>query len=277
VAAIGRPGLSAAQKAELWKRWKSGESLSDIGRALERKAGSIHGVLRAYGGITPAQRQRSGLALTLHEREELSRGVAARLSLRQIAAKIGRSPSTVSREIARNGGGERYRAAQADERAWDRARRPKKCLLAVNRKLRSIVAGKLKMDWSPQQISGWLSATFPDDETLRVSPETIYRTLFVQARGALKKELIAHLRSGRMMRRAKVSSTKGQARGQIVDAVSIRERPADAEDRAVPGHWEGDLLSGARNTLLLRWLNGTHALRCWLKSPARTPVPSSLL
>ena len=244
----GRRGLSPSQKAELWRRWKRGESLSDIGRALQKHAASIHGVVRLHGGFAPAERKRSRSALTLSEREEISRGIAAGLSRREIAAMITRSVSTVSREIARNGGEGRYRAAEADEKAWDRGRRPKKCRLAINPRLRSIVANKLKMDWSPQQIAGWLKTEFPNDASLHVSHETIYRTLFVQARGALKKELISHLRSGRMMRRAKTANTKGQARGQIVDAVSIRERPAEVNDRAVPGHWEGDLLSGVRNT-----------------------------
>jgi IS30 family transposase len=168
--------------------------------------------------------------------------------MRTIAARLGRPASTVSREIARNGGRKNYRAAKADERAWDQARRPKKCLLAKNARLRDVVAKKLKEDWSPQQISGWLVRHYPDDEAMRISGETIYRTLFVQARGALKKELLAHLRSGRTMRKSRYASTSGQQRGQIKDAVSIRKRPLEAEDRAVPGHWEGDLLAGARNT-----------------------------
>jgi IS30 family transposase len=155
---------------------------------------------------------------------------------------------TVSREVERNGGPRNYRAAKADERAWERARRPKRCLLAENDRLRDVVAKKLKEDWSPQQISGWLSGQYPTDEAMRVSAETIYRTLFVQARGALKKELLAHLRSGRTMRKSRYSSTSGQQRGRIKDAISIRERPPEAEDRAVPGHWEGDLLAGAANT-----------------------------
>jgi len=182
------------------------------------------------------------------EREEISRGIAANQSIRFVAKEIGRSPSTVSREIARNGGKSWYRAAKADCSAWDRACRPKRCKLAKNRRLQRIVARKLSLDWSPEQVSGWLEQTYPDDESLRVSHETIYRSLFIQARGALKKELVKHLRTGRVMRRSRYSSSKGQPRGQIIDAVSIRERPASVEDRAIPGHWEGDLISGSNNT-----------------------------
>jgi len=248
MAQLGRPGMSAGEKADLWRRWKAGESLSDIARALKKNGGSVFGVLRLRGGIAPAGHERSQLALTLDEREEISRGIAAGLSMRSIAEGIGRYPSTVSREIHRNGGRRRYRAADADEKAWERAKRPKKCLLATNGRLRSIVASKLKLQWSPQQIAGWLKAEFPDDPNLHVSHETIYRTLFVQARGALKKELQYNLRSGRVMRHARTSTRKGQTRYQIVDAVSISERPPAIEDRAVPGHWEGDLLCGARNS-----------------------------
>ena len=249
MARLGRPGgLSEARKKELWDRWKAGESISDISRALKRPPGSIHGMLRATGGIAPLRRRRPALALTLAEREEVSRGLASGESMRAIAARLGRSASTVSREVDRNGGRGSYRASKADQRAWERARRPKRCLLAKNDRLCELVGKKLKEDWSPQQISGWLAKHYPDDEAMNVSHETIYRTLFVQARGALKKELLTHLRSRRMMRRARCASTAGQQRGQIKDAVSIRERPPEVEGRAVPGHWEGDLLSGSRNT-----------------------------
>jgi IS30 family transposase len=248
MAQLGRPGMSFEEKAELWRRWKQGESLSDIARALKKGGGSIFGVLRLCGGIAPAVHHRSRHALTHEEREEISRGIAAGHSLHTIATDIRRAPSTVSREIARNGGASRYRAGEADERSWDRARRPKKCLLATNRKLRLLVASKLQLQWSPQQIAGWLKTQFPSDDDLHISHETIYRTLFVQARGALKKELQRHLRSGRVMRHARTATRKGQTRYQIVDAVSIRERPPEIEDRSVPGHWEGDLLCGARNS-----------------------------
>jgi IS30 family transposase len=243
-----RPGFSAKQKKELWSRWKAGESLSDIGRALGRHAASIHGVLSTRGGIAPVPRRRSRLALTALDREEISRGLATGLSIRAIARQLGRAPSTVSREIARNQGRTHYRAAAADDRAWARARRPKPCRLGVNPALQQVVAEKLSCDWSPQQIAGWLAIEHAGDKTMRVSHETIYKSLFIQARGVLKKELIAHLRTRRMMRRAKTATTAGQKRGQIIDAVSIKERPAEAEDRAIPGHWEGDLLAGGRNT-----------------------------
>lgn len=248
MAQMGRPGLSASQKAELWQRWKSGQSLSDIGRALGKHAGSVHGVVSSNGGIIPVVRRRSRLALTLAEREEISRGIATGSSIRQIADGIGRPPSTVSREIERQGGRNTYRASAAEAQAWDQARRPKPCRLATHDRLRRFVAHKLKLDWSPEQIAGWLKLKFPNDESMRVSHETIYRSLFIQARGVLRKELIGHLRSRRMMRRSKNASTDGQPRGQIVDGVSIRERPADVEDRAIPGHWEGDLISGSKNT-----------------------------
>jgi IS30 family transposase len=247
---MGRPGLSAAQKADLWQRWKQGQSLSEIGRALGKHAGSIHGVLSANGGCIPLVRRRSRWALTLAEREEISRGLATALSIRQIATKLGRAPSTVSREIHRHGGAPRYRAGEADMQAWERTRRPKPCRLATQPLLQRIVASKLALEWSPEQIAGWLKRRFPEQGAMRVSHETIYRSLFIQARGVLKKELIGHLRSRRMMRRAKCASTAGQPRGQIIDGVSIRDRPAEIEDRAIPGHWEGDLITGSQNTHL---------------------------
>jgi IS30 family transposase len=188
------------------------------------------------------------LALGLCEREEISRGVAEGRSMREIASSIQRAPSTVSREIGRHGGRARYRAAEADRRAWDHARRPKPCRLAVHRRLQKLVAQKLSLNGSPEQISGWLKRRYPSTQEMQISHETIYRSLFVQARGVLKKELVGHLRTRRMIRRSKQSCTRGQGRGQIIDAVSIRERPVEVEDRAVPGHWEGDLLSGSNNT-----------------------------
>lgn len=222
--------------------------MSDIGRALSRHAASVHGVLSSNGGIVPATRRRSRLALTLAEREEISRGIAISRSLRQIAAGLGRAPSTVSREIACHGNRIAYRASDADAAAWNKARRPKPCRLALNRRLQRIVASKLSLDWSPEQISGWLKVAFPDDPSMRISHETIYRSLFIQARGVLKKELVGHSRSNRVMRRSKNASTDGQPRGQIVDGVSIRERPANVADRAIPGHWEGGLMTGSKNS-----------------------------
>lgn len=200
------------------------------------------------GGIPPPRRRRSRWALTVAEREEISRGLAADSSLRHIAAVLERAPSTIMREVARHGGREGYRAAVAAAQAWEYARRPKRCRLATQPRLRRLVAHKLQRDWSPEQIAGWLTRHFPHEPLMRVSHETIYRSLFIQARGVLKKELLAHLRSRRTTRRAKRASTEGQPRGQIIDGVSIRKRPADVTDRAIPGHWEGDLLSGSNNT-----------------------------
>jgi IS30 family transposase len=237
------------EKKELWRRWKEGQSLSEIGRALGKHAGSIHGVVKANGGIVPTTRKRRASALTLAEREEISRGPARDESVRGMAARLGRSASTISREVNRHGGRGKYRAARAEERAWDNARRPQGCLLARNRRLQRVVAGKLAEDWSPEQISGWLVQQYPQDDAMRVSPETIYRSLFIQARGVLKKELIGHLRSRRTTRRSKNASTSGQGRGGIVDAVSIAERPPQVEDRAVPGHWEGDRATRSRTSL----------------------------
>jgi IS30 family transposase len=240
--------LSPQQKEELWAQWKAGRSLSDIGRNLGKHAGSIFGVLSLRGGIAPRPRARSRRSLSIHEREEISRGLVAGLSLRQIATQLGRAPSTISREVGRNSGRSKYRAANADERAWRSACRPKLCRLAVNRSLQMVVAKKLSNNWSPQQISGWLKVEYVNDRSMRISHETIYKSLFVQTRGVLRKELISHLRTRRLMRRGKNSTTRGQPRGRIVDAVSIRERPAEVDDRAIPGHWEGDLLAGGKNS-----------------------------
>ncbi len=243
-------GFTAAQRQELWDRYQRGESLKAIARALGKRSSSIYNHLRPTGGIRPVPRRRSKLALTFSEREEISRGLAAGASMGAIASELGRAKSTVSREIERNGGMVRYRAAGADKCAWERAGRPKPCKLALNRRLARRVAIKLKQNWSPQQIAGWLKAENPGDEDKQVSHETIYQSLFIQARGALKKELSAHLRSQRTIRRSKHSRTKGVGQGQIKDIVSIRERPASVEDRAVPGHWEGDLIAGSMNTYI---------------------------
>lgn len=243
-----RPKMSTTDKAEIWDRWKRGESLSDIGRALDRVPGAVFQIVVARGGVAPAPRRRAPRALSVADREEISRGLAAGQSVRAIGKGIGRPASTISREVGRHGGRRRYRAAAADRRAWNRARRPKRCRLAQHPVLRAAVAQKLEHHWSPEQIAGWLKRAFPDNPAMQVSHETIYLSLFVQSRGVLKKTLIAHLRRRRTMRRSKHASTAGQSRGQIIDAVSIRERPAAVEDRAVPGHWEGDLLSGAANS-----------------------------
>ena len=243
-----RREYSARERRELWERWKQGESVSEIGRALDRAPGTIHTTIRHYGGVAPPERRRSRLALTLQEREEISRGIAAGDSARGIAGRLRRSPSTVTRELDRHGGRRRYRAAEADRRAWERARRPQRCKLARTPALRDLVARKLEQEWSPEQIAAWLKTAFPRDQTMRVSHETIYLTLFVQARGALKRELVEHLRRARSLRRPCTTKRGNRGQGQIVDAVSIRERPAEAEDRAIPGHWEGDLLAGSCNS-----------------------------
>ncbi len=240
--------LSYAEKADLWARWKRGESLSDIARALERVPGTVFHILATHGGVAPLTRRRSRLALSAMEREEISRAIASGLSFREIGRRCRRAPSTISREVRRHGGRAGYRAALADAQAWRTARRPKRCRLAGRPSLCRIVAEKLAADWSPQQIAGWLKLTYPDNAAMQVSHETIYLSLFVQSRGVLKKALLKHLRRRHTMRRSRHATTAGQQRGQIVDAVSIRERPAEIEDRAVPGHWEGDLITGAHNS-----------------------------
>src|SRR5229473_7517668 len=217
-----RVGLSPAQKTDIWRRWKTGQSLHMIGRAFGKPHTSIHCLLSHYGGIVPAARRRSLLALTLAEREDISRGIACGSSIRDIAKGLQRAVSTVSREVARHGGRPLYRAHEADHQAWESALRPKVCLLAVHVKLQRMVASKLILDWSPEQISGWLKIRYPEDESMRVSHETIYRSLFIQARGVLKKELIQHLRSKRRIRRSRQARDSGHRCGQIVDALSIR-------------------------------------------------------
>ena len=242
---VRRRTWSTAERRELWERWKQGQGLSEIARALSRPIPSVQNLVARHGGIAPPTRRRSERVLQLDEREEISRGLAGGMSIRQIARRLGRAPSTVSREVRRHEGAGSYRACEADRRAWDRASRPKPCKLAQHPPLCRTVAAQLALDWSPQQISAWLERCYPRDETMRVSHETIYRTLFVQARGELKKELLKHLRTQRPMRRPQHAYS---ASGQIVDAISIRERPAEAQDRAVPGHWEGDLLEGSKGT-----------------------------
>ncbi|WP_171208735.1 MULTISPECIES: IS30 family transposase [unclassified Ruegeria] len=238
------------QKAEIWDRWQRGESMSSIGRLFDRNSSSIYPLLARTGGIRPPERRRSRLAMTLAEREEISRGLKAKLSFRSIARQLRRAPSTISREVRRNGGRCVYRAASADLAAWDRAKRPKPCKLAGQPQLCQTIAEKLVRKWSPQQIAGWLKREHPNDEGARVSHETIYRSLFIQARGVLKKELLAHLRATRAIRRSRHASLKRDGLGQIKDAISIRERPAAVEDRAIPGHWEGDLIAGSKNSFI---------------------------
>ncbi|HIE84295.1 MAG TPA: IS30 family transposase [Dehalococcoidia bacterium] len=244
-------GFTPIEKMELWDRWQRGESTKVIGRAFGKHQASIYFQLAPYGGIRPAPRRRSKLALTLSEREEISRGIVAQQSIRSIATLLGRSPSTVSREICRNGGYDQYRAALADEQAWANTLRPKRCKIASFPQLRRWVEAKLRLNWSPTQIAGWLKRTYPGEAAYHVSHETIYRSLFVQARGALKKELLRHLRSKRTtLRRPRRAKKTGSIRGKIKDAISISERPASVADRAVPGHWEGDLLSGSNSSFI---------------------------
>src|ERR1700704_484472 len=247
---MGRPPkITGALREELWRRYKAGETVFGIGRALDQRQATIHRLLQATGGIPPPHRSRSSRVLSFSEREEISRGVASGYTFRAIARGLHRAVSTVSQEVARHGGRPYYRAAPADSAAWESARRPKRCRLAKNLELRRIVAGKLKQDWSPQQIAGWLREQYPGNPEMWVSHETIYRSLFVQARGALKKKLIGHLRSQRRFRRPR-HAIDGRNGDRIVDAVSIRQRPAEVEDRAVPGHWEGDLVEGSRGTFI---------------------------
>jgi IS30 family transposase len=261
--------LSPAEKIDIWRRWKCGQSQHEIGRACGRPHPTIRKLLLPCGGIAPAARRRSRLALTLAEREDISRGIASDSSIREIARLLKRSASTVSREVARHGGRPAYRAHDADRRAWVSALRPKRCLLTGNRRLRDVVASKLILDWSPEQISGWLKTRYPNNESMHVSHETIYRSLFIQARGVLKKELMDHLRSKRRMRRSRHFSEHGHSRGQIVDAISIRERPAEAEDRAIPGHWEGDLLAGGKNSYIATLVERHSRFLMLIKVPSK--------
>ena len=264
-----RSRFSLMQRTEIWSRWKSGQSLHEIGRAFGKPHTSVRCLLLPRGGIPPAARRRSRRALTLAEREDISRGIASGSSLREIARHLDRAASTVSREVTRHGGRPAYRAHEADDQAWESALRPKKCLLALHPRLREVVASKLILDWSPEQISGWLKTQYPDDESMRVSHETVYRSLFIQARGVLKKELMDHLRSKRRMRRSRHATVSGQSRGQIVDAISIRERPPEVKDRAIPGHWEGDLLSGAKNSYIATLVERHSRFAMLIKVPSK--------
>jgi len=245
---IPRRYFTDSEMSVVWDRWEKGDSINEIARDLGRFHSSVQGAMARTGGIRPPPRRRSCLALTLAEREEISRGIVSGHSIRVIASQLGRAPSTVSREIQRNGGRRWYRANKADEASRERALRPKICKLAQNPALARIVATKLISRWSPWQIAGWLKRTYAEDESLQVSHETIYKTLYIQARGALKKELIKHLRRSRAMRRSQHHTQKKGKHGQITDAIPISERPPEVEDRAVPGHWEGDLICGSNNS-----------------------------
>ena len=241
---------SAEQRADIWDRWQRGESMRSIGRVFDRQSSSIFSVISPTGGIRPPDRKRGKLALGLCEREEISRGLSMKQSLRLIARQLGRAPSTISREVRRNGGVAGYRATVSDQAAWGRALRPKSCKLACHPQLAHAVSAKLRRKWSPEQIAGWLKRAFPGEARRQVSHETIYRSLYIQARGVLKKELLEHLRAKRTVRRSKHASLKRNGLGQIKNAISISERPASVEDRAVPGHWEGDLIGGSRNSYI---------------------------
>ena len=243
-----RINYTAAQRAEIWDRWQRGESMSSIGRGFDRNSSLVFSVISPTGGIRPPERRRARQALSLTEREEISRGLSIKLSLRAIARQLGRAPSTISREVRRNGGRAAYRAAASDQAAWNRALRPKTCKLACHPSLARTVSAKLRRKWSPEQIAGWLKRTYPGETHKQVSHETIYRSLYIQARGVLKKELLQHLRAKRTVRRSRHASLKRNGLGQVKNAVSIRQRPPSVEDRAVPGHWEGDLIGGSRNS-----------------------------
>ncbi|QCU76364.1 IS30 family transposase [Pseudoalteromonas distincta] len=241
---------NAEQRRLIWDRYQRGDSAHDIARLFDRYHSSILGIIHKAGGVRPLEPKRSPATLTLAEREDISRGLAAGKSLREIARYLNRSPSTICREVNRHGGIKKYRASKADKVAWENAKRPKPCKLYGNKALCLIIAQKMESAWSPQQISGWLRRTYPNNEDLNVSHETIYKTLYIQTRGALKKELQKHLRTQRVVRKSKHATLKGKGLGKIVDAVPISERPSNVEDRAVPGHWEGDLIQGSGNSFI---------------------------
>ena len=243
--------LSPQDIEVLWSRWHQGETAIQISTALGCHKGTVTWHVTRAGGVRPNVRRRATQQLTIGEREEISRGVALDEGVRAIARRLGRSPATISRELRRHGGRDAYRASVADAEAWARARRPKPCRLAMHPRLRRLVEAKLHADWSPQQIAAWLRATYPEDRTMHVSHETIYQALYVQARGALKRGLVAHLRRGQRARRPRASARATRGPGQLVDIVRIAERPPSADARAVPGHWEGDLLVGKRGTQIV--------------------------
>ena len=240
--------MKDSNKSTIWEMWKHGSPMIQIARSINKPPASVFMFLRYYGGIKPRQRTRNISSLSFEDREEISRGLAANKSIRSIAFLLKRSPSTISREINRNGGLSRYRAAEADKATWKRAKRPKQYALAENLKLKDMVTKKLEEYWSPEQISGWLKLTYPIDKSLHVSHETIYKSLFIQTRGLFRKEMRNHLRTKRKFRHSK--NLKAAPRGQIVDGISISERPASIEDRAIPGHWEGDLICGSKNSYI---------------------------
>lgn len=264
--------LTRAQVEALWARWREGQTTDVIAAAIAAPATSVYSVVRRHGGIPPRPRQRARRALRAAEREEISRGVAANQSAQAIARALGRAPSTISREIARHGGRDHYRAADADAAAWRRGERPKRCRLARDGRLCRVVAAQLARNWSPEQIARWLVTMYPDDPTMRVSHETIYRTLYVQARGALKQELVAHLRRHRVARQSRARQARPEHRGQIPEALSIAVRPATVEDRAIPGHWEGDLLLGTQRSQIATLVERHSRYVVLVRVPARDAV-----
>ena len=247
---LSRKNFTEYHQDVMWSLWSQGQSLSEIGRQINKHAGSVFCFLQKYGGIRPIKPKRSRRTLALHEREEISRDLSAKSSIRAIARRLNRSPSTISREINRNGGTGKYRAILADKQAWIMAKRPKRCKLQINIALRDIVADKLTNRWSPEQISGHLKRMFPENKAMHISHESIYKTLYIQSRGALKKALLRELRTQRVMRQSRKFNTKGNRRGGIIDAVSIHDRPKEADDRAIPGHWEGDLICGTKKSYI---------------------------
>jgi IS30 family transposase len=262
--------LSIAELNTVWREWRAGATGLEIGRALEASAGTVRLVIVRRGGVAPEARRRAKHTLTLAEREEISRGIARDEGVRELARRLSRLPSTISREIARHGGRTQYRARTADARAWDRARRPKRCRLAQSARLRAVVTAKLRQQWAPEQIAAWLQRTYPSDATMHVSHETIYRTLFIQARGALKQELTAHLRRRRSMRRSRGAAQRGATQGHLVDTISISERPPEVADRAVPGHWEGDLLVGRPGSQIATLVERHSRFVLLVRLPRRT-------
>ena len=252
-----RSAMTTEEKEEIWRRYRAGASLRSIHRALGRSGKAVWDFVASTGGIPPVERSRSPLRLSLVEREEISRGLVANESCRAIARRLGRAPSTVSREVAGHGGRVRYRAAEADRAAWRGARRPKPAKLVVHRELAVLVADKLRLRWSPQQIAAWLRREHPAEPELQVSHETIYTSLFVQSRGALRRELTAYLRMRRVLRRPRATRPYYHGSGKLRDTINISERPPEVADRAVPGHWEGDLLLGSGGSSIVTLVERT--------------------
>ncbi|XKH53986.1 IS30 family transposase [Citricoccus nitrophenolicus] len=259
---IGRPGLPPEERQRVWEMWKAGSSISGISRSVGSPPGSVFSILRPKGGIYQPPQQRRRGTLSLVEREEISRGLAAGDSYRQIGRQLGRPASTISREVAQNKGRARYRAIDADDRAWRKARRTQKPKLAKNPVLRGYVAARLKEDWSPEQIAGRLKKQYAAGSRMQISHEAIYRSLYIQSWGVLDKSLQKHLRTGRPIRRAVNNTTTGQWRSQIKDAVSIHDRPDEVADRTVPGHWEGDLMIGSQQSQIATVVERTSRFTC---------------